>query len=158
MQVEGRVLVGGLGPVGVPNTLRAHRGTGLLVYLDAHKSVYQGATKEGYSSHLLLSGPLREKVSVPDVVDVDVLGEVAVMRILGAQACTARARELGSDFGSDSGRSCGSLRRSLAILHFHSFGGWPFAFAGLWAFLVPFALGGHVGRDTLGWGCVADNR
>jgi len=72
-------------------------------------------------THLLLRGALGQHIPISQVVDVNVLGELSVVNVLGSQqpvpAPNRTAAELSSDFGCN-GCYCGSGGGILAFVYF----------------------------------------
>jgi hypothetical protein len=98
-------------------------------------------------THILLRRSLGQHVSVANVVDVDIVGELGIVRVPEPAATrNAAGRVLGRDFCRNGGSSCCSLRRSLAILCLDRLRGRVLAILALRASFVPLALRGRHGR------------
>ena len=143
-----------LGSIWVPNALGAHRRTRLLVYLPNRISIHNTATQtqnnpknDTENTYLLLCRTLGQHIPIAEVVDIDIMRKLGIVRVPLSNLYASRRRpsrtKLGRDFCSDGGGRCGRFRSRLALFNFCHLGRDVVLGVDFWCGLVPFAFRRH---------------
>lgn len=81
MKVERRVLISRLALVRIPYTFRSNRSRSFCIYLPLFVRYERGVDGRKRSDHLLLRRAFGEHVSVSDIINFDIIGELGVVRV-----------------------------------------------------------------------------